>query len=978
MARRRRGQRYVPKAIEPQKTANLTAADGFINSLAYLGEASELNKANGYKRHSISRDYEKLTTLYRENWIAKRIIDTPCEDMTRAWYTVSSAVEQDMLDELAKLEEKHDIKREITNGIRWARLYGGAAALIVIKGQEDMLDQPLNYDDLMPGCFRGLMVVDRTDGLYPSIDLEEDMDDPEFGYPKYYTVNLDKMGDQIVRVHHSRLIPFHGRMLPIQEEKEEDYWGASELEHVYEELQKRDATSANIAQLVFQANVAALKMADYGEVLGMGTAKQVEEVYKAIYAQNRIRNSFGMMIMGNEDSYEQHPYSFAGISDVYESFMLDMAGAAEIPATKLYGRAPQGMNSTGESDLKNYYEMLAQLQERQLKPALNKLLPIMAMSLWGAVPNDMEIVFEPLMTTTPAERAQIVQQSAGAIIQAFSAGIISQKIAMAELQETGKSIGAWTNITQEDIDNAEDTVDTGEGMEDPMGGMSGMGGAPGMGGEMQPAGQGQPPMMPGEEGQGQMPEAPQGAAEGQETPPEPETEKDDVSQMRAAVMAAARNGDFEKAKTIVRAHRVLNQKRAEEETQDGGPGSGPRPGYHKNGTSLVERARFMANPTADLPEPKRQSNGPTGTKAHVEKMNQERKDWSNLTTHQKIEGNRQMNRHIAQMRGQVMKLAAKGDIKGAKAIVKANRYLWANDPDSAQRVQSETLKMQKAVKPKQGLLQRIFGKKEVEDEDVWRSTEEGNHFKFDNETGEVKAGFGGKHNGKKLGTSWSKSGGSRLKASKVTSTGEGYQVPAPERNEVEPKTQKVPMSFKKRSSSAIRGNKKKVAELEKFYSQKYNDAKKNAEKAFNDVNADPETLEDALHDLAREAMDSDAAQEAEKNKNGTNKFGIYVPKDWEYRLEPNESKVLEAIASEFDDLQYTEQADWLNRNEEADRTMMALQAKLLGAEINPELSPEILKKYAGVEERVEVPGQRSMFWGENVENASNDQTEQEP
>ena len=81
------------------------AIDGYINTLAYLGEASELSKANDYERHSITHDYETLTVMYRENWLAKRIIDTPCEDMTRAWYTVSSELEQDKLDELAKLED---------------------------------------------------------------------------------------------------------------------------------------------------------------------------------------------------------------------------------------------------------------------------------------------------------------------------------------------------------------------------------------------------------------------------------------------------------------------------------------------------------------------------------------------------------------------------------------------------------------------------------------------------------------------------------------------------------------------------------------------------------------------------------------------------------------------------------------------------------------------------------------------------------
>ena len=665
---------------QDKKTESRRAVDGFINTLAYLGEASELNKANDYERHSITHDYETLTVMYRENWLAKRIIDTPCEDMTRAWYTISSELEQDKLDELAKLEAKHNIKQEITNMLRWARLYGGAAAVMVIKDQEDMLDQPMDYDTLVPGCFRGLIVVDRIRGLYPSLELEDDMDDPEFGYPKYYDVILDDTTGESLRIHHSRMLMARGRMLPIQEEINEEYWGASEIEHVYEELQKRNATSANIAQLVFQANVSAMRIGNFGEALAMGTEDQKRKVMESIFNVNRIKNSFGLLLMGNEDSYEQHPYSFAGIAEVYESFMLDMAGAAEIPATKLFGRSPQGMNATGESDMKNYYEMLAQLQERNLRPAIEKLLPVMAMSLWGVIPEDMEIVFEPLMTTTPDQRADIMTKQAGAIIQAFSTGLISQKTALLELQEQGKSIGAWTNITDEDIENAEEEVDSGEEMQDPMGiigpGGPGAGGPPPGGPEGGPEG--------GMEPEAQLPE------QGESLP---EEEEDDGL-------------DLEKIRELKeRIRRIRKQK--EEETEDGGPGSGPRPGYHKNGASLAERAKFMADPTEGMTEPKRAHNGPTGSKAQVAKQNRERQEWSNLTMHQKIQGNAEQERHIRKMKQQVMKAAAKGDLETARAIVKKNRHYWSNDPDSAQKVQSETLKRQKAVKS--GFLNDLVG-----------------------------------------------------------------------------------------------------------------------------------------------------------------------------------------------------------------------------------------------------------------------------
>lgn len=511
MSKKRSRSRATTAKAQPVQTdkraAAMRALDGFINSLAYLGEANELEKANDYERHTITRDFELLTVMYRENWLTKRIIDLPCEDMTRAWYSISSEIEQDKLDEVAKLEAKHNVKQEITNMMRWARLYGGAAAVMVIKGQEDMLDQPLDFDTLVPGCFRGLIVVDRTNGLYPSIELEEDMDDPEYGYPKYYNVITDTLSGETLRVHHSRLLQARGRMLPIQEEINEDYWGASEIEHIYEELQKRNATSANIAQLVFQANVSAMKIGNFGEAMATGTDQMKQKIMQAIFDMNRIKNSSGLLVMGADDNYEQHPYSFAGIAEVYEAFMLDMAGAAEIPATKLFGRSPQGMNATGESDMNNYYEKLAQLQENQLRPAIEKLLPVMAMSLWGEIPEDMEIVFKPLATTTPADRAEIMSKQAATVVQAFSAGIISQKMALRELQEQGKSIGAWNTITDDDIERADDEFDQGEGMEDPMG-MMGPGGP--ADGEMPPEGPGGPVGAPAPE------EAPEQAAAPQE------------------------------------------------------------------------------------------------------------------------------------------------------------------------------------------------------------------------------------------------------------------------------------------------------------------------------------------------------------------------------------------------------------------------------------------------------------------------------
>ena len=412
------------------------ARDGYVNLPARLGGASTLLGAGTYER-SFPFNPALLTSLYRESWIAKRIIDMPGEDMTRGWYTLP--LEEKQMEELRALESRHDIRREITDGIRWARLYGGAVALMVIDGHEGFLAEPLDPDTVMPGSFCGLLVRDRL-GVTPSPELEDDLNDPDFGYPMYYDLQAEAgaPGDRaFLRVHHSRVLRFTGRDLPRAEEAAEQYWGASELEHIWEELQKRNATSANIAQLVFQANITTLRMGDFGEILAMGTDQQRRRVLEALEQENALRTSFGLQLLSAGDTMENHPYSFAGLSQVYEAFMLDMAGAAGIPATRLFGRSPQGMNATGESDLKNYYELITAMQERHLRPALEKLLPVMAVSLWGEMPEAPEISFPSLMPVSPPEEAEVQAKQAETLACLTRAGLMTPQEARARLTDLG-------------------------------------------------------------------------------------------------------------------------------------------------------------------------------------------------------------------------------------------------------------------------------------------------------------------------------------------------------------------------------------------------------------------------------------------------------------------------------------------------------------------------------------------------------------
>jgi phage-related protein (TIGR01555 family) len=449
----------------------LYTIDAFQNQMARLGFGQpNLNEGADYPLTRMSQNYNLFTSLYRSSWIVRKIVDVFPSDMVKNWIKFNSSLDPEKISKINSVIRKTKTKEKIKEGLRWARLYGGAAGLILIDGDED-LSEPLDYDTIMLDDYKGLLIFDRWNGIYPDIELEDDISDEEYGYPKYYSISLSEANNNLmlsynkqdlVKVHHSRIVRFNGRDLPLWERQAEMFWGESEIEIVFEELKKRDNTSANIASLIFLANIRVLKMNDLGQLLGASTQKAQENLYKVLQAQNQLMSNMGIYVMDKDDDFGSEQYSFGGLNDIYESFMLDIAGACEMPVTKLFGREPAGFNSTGESDLTQYYDTLEEKQETYLQPIIDKLLPIIFMSTLGAIPEDLDWEFNPCMNVNSKDLADLAQSMASPIFEAFNAGLITKEIALKELKQQNEKTGMWSNITDEDIKNAKNEDNSGE------------------------------------------------------------------------------------------------------------------------------------------------------------------------------------------------------------------------------------------------------------------------------------------------------------------------------------------------------------------------------------------------------------------------------------------------------------------------------------------------------------------------------------
>lgn len=465
MSKRKR-RRALDKAPEPQPIRS-RALDAFSNVLARLGAGTpNLLEGTEYSLQRMSRDFNTLNALYRESWIVRRIIDVIPADMLKNWITITSGLDPDVEKRLSLTLRRTQLIDKLKRGMQWGRLYGGALGVMLVKHQGYDLSQPLQLDWIMPGDFSGLLIFDRWNGVNPSSELIEDISDPDYGFPKYYTVT-DPAGGGSVKIHHSRVVRFTGNELPFWEEIAEMQWGASVVESIFDELRKRDNVSWNIAQLTFMANIRVLKMQDLGQLLAATDNESQAELLRTLEAQNMLLNNMGMQVMDAADGLETHQYTFGGLADCYQQFIMDISGAAEIPVTRLFGRSPSGLNATGESDLQNYYDMIAEKQESYLRPILNKVLPPFIISTLGSLPDDFDFEFDPVAEPTDKERADLAKCGTDNVVAAYNAGLISQRTALKELKQQSERTGVWTNITDEDIERASDSVE-------PPGEMGGM------------------------------------------------------------------------------------------------------------------------------------------------------------------------------------------------------------------------------------------------------------------------------------------------------------------------------------------------------------------------------------------------------------------------------------------------------------------------------------------------------------------------
>lgn len=461
LAARGDSSQAVPRSAKPRVRAvgdgtfAVATNDSYANFMTRTGVGTgNIAQGSRYSFNPVTRNRVQLEWMYRGSWVVGVIVDAVAEDMTREGSEIQSSDPPERLEEYGHALEALEFWPSMTDCFKWMRLYGGAAGLLMVDGQD--VSTPLKVDSVMgKGQFRGVYPLDRW-SLWPDLSSLITEYGPDFGYPEFYDVRPDyQTGLKYMRVHYSRLIRGEGEKLPYWQRISENYWGMSVVERLFDRLVAFDSTTQGAAQLVYKSHLRTYKVEKLREIIAMG-GKMYDALAKQIEMIRMFQSNEGLTLMDSKDDFEVHNQSFSGLDEVLLQFGQQLAGAAQIPLVRLFGQSPAGLNSTGESDMRMYYDGIKRKQEVHRRGMLVAHKLAYQSTFGRAVPKNFKMAYKPLWQIDEGERASITGLRTDAIMEAYEKGAINLPTAMRELRALSQITGAYSNITDDDIEQAEE------------------------------------------------------------------------------------------------------------------------------------------------------------------------------------------------------------------------------------------------------------------------------------------------------------------------------------------------------------------------------------------------------------------------------------------------------------------------------------------------------------------------------------------
>lgn len=400
------------QAVIPAPRNVIPMRDGLANIMTGRGTSVDRGTHNFWRRRFTNP--QQIEAAYLGSWLHRKIVDIPAQDMVRAGRDWDA--EDDQIAAIEREEKRLGYWQKIHAALTLGRLGGGA----IVIGLGDDPTQPLPAT-IRPGQISYLSVLSRWQLTLG--DRETDPVSPMYGQPRYFQLAGDT---RQTRIHPSRVVCFKGLPVPamLATAWDDTFWGMSVVEAVDEAVQQATTACAGFAALIDEAKIDVYRFDKMAEMIGHGDAGEAT-VMKRVELTTQGKSIHRAVILDKEDEWDQRQLTLAGVRDVIITYDGRVAGAADIPATRLFGKAPDGQNSTGEGDMANYHQSIGAKQGMELRPPLEALDAVMLPS--AGVPSDLSWSFSSLNVMTEQQAAETELKEAQSLEKLVGLALVPEK-----------------------------------------------------------------------------------------------------------------------------------------------------------------------------------------------------------------------------------------------------------------------------------------------------------------------------------------------------------------------------------------------------------------------------------------------------------------------------------------------------------------------------------------------------------------------
>lgn len=440
-----------------------TVKDSLRNLISGLG--TEKDKAS-YTQF-VSREFGEveLENMYRSDWIARKAIDLPAFDMTREWRKWQTTAAN--IELLETSERQMNVPQTFQWALTLARLYGGSLIILGVK-DSGLPDTPLDYERVQKGSLQFLTVMHRYQ--VKTNTLDRNPLSLTYGHPFYYEVDTDQGLN--IKIHPSRVVLIRPHRRP-DDIRRKEVWGDPTIQSMFDALMNASTTQAHSSGLVAEAKLDIIKVKDLASHLA--TQEGEQRLFSRFSIANVGKSTINTLLLDMEEEWQRKEISFNGINDLLKTLLNIVSGAAEIPATRMLGISPAGQNATGESDLRNYYDMISSRQKLWLRPILNTFDQVFLRHTLGSIPPKLWYQFPNLWNPTSTEKAEIDKKRAETTKIYYDTGLLGNQVMYAavsnQLIEEGVYPGLEEALAKDKADAKVRLAELGEpGESDPTSG----------------------------------------------------------------------------------------------------------------------------------------------------------------------------------------------------------------------------------------------------------------------------------------------------------------------------------------------------------------------------------------------------------------------------------------------------------------------------------------------------------------------------